>query len=369
MMLFSILLAVVILVNLWTIVNSWFLPSLSFRSEEEEPPKVSLLIPLRNEERNVEGLIQSLKKATYPNLEILLLDDHSEDRTFEKLEEEIHSDQRFTILRGKQLPEGWNGKVHACHQLSQAAQGDYYLFLDADARIAPDVIERTIATLKRKGASMISGFPNYPNDHFLGHMLVPLQHMIIHLHLPLLIANWTKKPMFTAACGIFIMIEKQAYVAIGGHESVKNSLVEDVHIAREVKKHGYKMVLANITSSVLSYMYHAPQETWEGFKKNTYTGLGRSKTLVFGLTAFYAFTFLLPFIYVFVAIFEQNWMYLLPYLLTVTFKLYIDARTGHPLWLSFLIPISISLLIGIMFASMNVHAKGKGYQWKGRSYE
>lgn len=369
MTLFQIILIATVSLNVWTVINGLFLFPLVRSTKSQETLSVSLLVPLRNEQENVQGLIDSLKQLTYKNLEVILLDDHSEDDTYNLLTQQIAGDKRFQIIQGKALPKGWNGKVHACHQLSIKATGDYYLFLDADARVAPKVIERTLATMKKHKASMLSGFPHYPNRHFLSHMLVPLQHMVVQLHLPLMVANTTKKPAFTAACGIFIMIEKEAYTTIRGHQSVKNSLVEDVHIAREVKKHGYKMILANITPSVLSFMYDSSKETWEGFKKNIYSGLGRSSWMVLFLSLFYSLAFIIPFIYVGVAVIEQEALYLLPYLLTVTFKMYVDARTGHPLWLSFCVPISVMLLIALMITSMFVHLRGQNYQWKGRSYE
>ncbi|KHE71426.1 glycosyltransferase family 2 protein [Halobacillus sp. BBL2006] len=368
-MLFTILLIVTSVLNIWTIMNSLFLIPLSSPKFLSKQPKVSLLVPLRNEEDNVEGLIQSLRKLTYPSLEILLLDDHSTDDTYSLLLHEVKGDARFTIHQGKELPDGWNGKVHACHQLSQWATGTYFLFLDADARVAPTVIEQTLATMEQHKANMLSGFPHYPNNHFLSHMLVPLQHMVIQLHLPLAIANFTNRPLFTAACGIFIMIDRKTYETVGGHASVKGSLVEDVHLAREVKKKGYKMVLANITPAVLSYMYSTASETWEGFNKNIYTGLGRSIPMVIALSLFYSIVFLLPLGYLFAGLIQGSWIYILPYLLTVAFKMYVDARTGHPLWLSFFVPISIVLLIAIMFSSMFIHLKGHTYTWKGRSYE
>ena len=366
---FTILLLITILINLWTLGNSLFLFPLSRNTKLKHQPSVSLLVPLRNEAANVDGLMDSLQALSYPHLEVLLLDDHSDDGTYEMLLERSRDDSCFHVLQGKELPEGWNGKVHACHQLSQAATGDYFLFLDADARVRPQVIEQTLSTMDKKEADMLSGFPNYPNNHFLSHMLVPLQHMVVLLHLPLFVANTTNKPVFTAACGIFIMIEKKTYEAIGGHASVKESLVEDVHIAREVKKHGYKMILANITGTVLSYMYDSSKETWAGFKKNLYTGIGRSTAMVIFLTLFYTVVFLLPASLAVLGIVSGEFTLLLPYLLTVTFKMYVDALTGHPLWLSFFLPIAVILLISIMMASMFVHKQGKTYQWKGRSYQ
>ncbi|WP_027954006.1 glycosyltransferase [Halobacillus kuroshimensis] len=369
MLWFFIFVLLLVVMNVWTMVNSLFLYPLQAGKHEEADQKVSLLVPLRNEVDNVEGLIRSLSSLTYPNLEMLLLDDHSEDGTYEKLLSLTAEDARFTVVQGKELPDGWNGKVHACHQLSKKAGGDYLFFLDADARVVPTVIEKTLGTMKKRKAAMLSGFPFYPNHHFLSHMLVPLQHMVVLLHLPLFMANRTTKPMFTAACGIFIMIERSAYQAVGGHESVKESLVEDVHLAREMKKNGYRMILANITSSALSYMYESNQETWAGFKKNLYTGIGRSTWMVVFLTLLYATLFVLPGGLAIFGMISGALYLLLPYVLLITFKMYVDARTGHPLWLSFLMPVAGMLLIAMMWASMLVHKRGRTYQWKGRSYQ
>ncbi|GGF12494.1 glycosyl hydrolase [Halobacillus andaensis] len=368
-MLLTIALLMTILLNVWTIANSFFLPNLQKETAVKDRPKVSLLVPLRDEIEHVTELIRCLKAITYANVEFILLDDHSEDGTYEALLNETSNDPRFIIIQGHPLPEGWNGKVHACHQLSQHASGDYYLFLDADARVSPSIIERSLATLQKRKASMLSGFPHYPNHHVLSHLLVPLQHMVVFLHLPLAVANFTRLPAFTAACGIFIFIERKAYDAIGGHQAVKGSLVEDVHIAREVKKHGFSMILCNITDGVVSYMYDSSKETWEGFKKNIYTGIGRSPVMVVFLTSLYIGLFLFPFALGVYGIVSGQTAYFLPFLLTVTFKMYVDARTRHPLWLSWLLPFSAALLIALLFASMMVHLRGKSYQWKGRSYE
>ncbi|MBF6633108.1 MAG: glycosyltransferase, partial [Planococcus sp. (in: Bacteria)] len=109
----------------WIIINRLFLPALPKQPELSGRPLVSVLVPMRNEERNVEVLIKSLKNSSYDQMEFILLNDQSTDGTQKELERTIEGDSRFTILQGKELPEGWVGKVHACHQLQQAASGDY----------------------------------------------------------------------------------------------------------------------------------------------------------------------------------------------------------------------------------------------------
>ncbi|MGJ9382455.1 glycosyltransferase [Salipaludibacillus sp. CF4.18] len=185
----------------WTGLNGISLPSLKTQIKYKELPKVSVLIPLRNEEENVFSLIDSLKALTYKNTEYIFLNDNSTDNTTSFLHQAIHGDNHYRVIEGKPLPKKWVGKVHACHQLSEAATGDYLLFLDADVRVHPETIQRSLMAFK-KDTGLVTGFPNYPLKSILGHLLVPMQHFVVFLHLPILLANKTTWPAATAAHGI-----------------------------------------------------------------------------------------------------------------------------------------------------------------------
>src|SRR5690606_36011376 len=145
----------------WVLINRQFLPPLPKQPELSGRPLVSVLLPLRYEERIVEVLIKYLKNSYYNQMEFILLNDQSTDGTQKELERTIEGDSRFTILQGKELPEGWVGKVHACHQLQQAASGDYLLFVDVDVRFRPTVIEQSLALMERKKAHLLTGFPAF----------------------------------------------------------------------------------------------------------------------------------------------------------------------------------------------------------------
>ncbi|SDJ18513.1 glycosyltransferase [Salimicrobium halophilum] len=348
---------------LWTLLNHFFLPSLSPRPLDKHP-FVSVLIPLRNEEGNVEALVDSLKRITYTNIEFVLLDDQSEDDTHTLLQTLTKQDDRFRIVRGKGLKEGWNGKVYACHQLSGYASGDSLLFLDADVRISPGAVEKFLALQRQKNAAFISGFPAFLNSCLLGHLLVPMQHFVISLHLPLFLANKTNIPMFTAAFGGCLFIDREAYDDIGGHTKVYNSLVEDVHLAKEMKKNGKRTILANVTSDISCRMYTTNRDVWSGFKKNIFPGLGRSLFLAAGVMLFYVTVFLFPFIAAVVA--GGYWWYVC--LLLILLKMFVDIRTSHPWWVSFFIPFSIISMVAVLLASISVDRRKKQYEWKGRTY-
>ena len=353
---------------LWTVVNSMFLPSLPKVYETKNPPLVSVLIPMRNEERNIETLTTALKASLYPNLEFIILNDQSTDRTAFLLEQHTANDPRFTVLHGKELPPGWVGKVHACHQLQQHAKGRFLLFIDADIRFSSQAIGQSLALLTQRKAKLLSGFPAFDVPPFLSKLLVPMQHFVVLFHLPLAAANHMNFPAATAANGMWMLFERSGYDAIGGHAAVHDSLVEDVHIARRVKAAGEKMLLANITGSVRCRMYETNHDVWEGFLKNSYSGIGRSPLLAAGLTAFYSIFYILPLFLTIYALISANPVYAIPYGLAVLQQGYVMARTRQHLYLAPLIPLQAAAMIAVLLQSMWKSWRKKPYSWKGRLY-
>lgn len=353
-----------------TLLNSLFLPSLkkpSFRASHSE--RVAVFVPMRNEEKNVAGLVSTLKGLTYREISFTILDDHSDDDTYKSLLKHIDNDSRFSVLQGKKLPSGWAGKVHACHQLSQSATGDYLLFIDADVRLHPHTIETSLSLLKKRKASLLSGFPKFPVTLFFEKLIVPLQHFVILFHLPLLFANFTKWPPSSAAHGAFMLFKSEDYRAIGGHASIKGSLVDDVDLAKTMKRARYKVVLANVTKYVSCYMYSTNKEVWNGFTKNLFPGLGRSIFLVAFLSLFYTGFYIAPLFFFIYGIFTDQLLWLLPYFITVIQKAYVDLLTGQKVYLAFTMPLSALGLVVLVNASMWKALKKKGYEWKGRSYQ
>lgn len=368
MMVFFISLTIIFLAA--TIINSLFLPSLKKPSPEaEQSERVAVFVPMRNEEENVAELVSTLKGLTYRNISFSILDDHSDDDTYKKLLLHIAGDERFTVIQGKPLPSGWAGKVHACHQLSQSHSSDYLLFIDADVRLHPETIQAALSLLKKKRASLLSGFPKFPVSLFFEKLIVPLQHFVILFHLPLFLANLTKWPPATAAHGAFMLFKSDAYHEIGGHAAIKNSLVDDVDLAKTMKQSDYRVVLANVTRYVSCYMYRSNKEVWNGFTKNLFPGLGRSILLVISLSLFYSTFYIAPFFLFIYGIITHQLLWVIPYLFTVIQKAYVDLRTGQKPFLSFLMPLSATGLVVLMNASMWRGLKKQGYEWKGRLYQ
>lgn len=354
----------VVLLVLWTLVNSLFLQRLN--RPMMSGPDVSILVPLRNEERNVEKLVKSLQQVTYQNVVFYMLNDHSTDATGLLLEQLTADDQRFTILNGRALPAGWVGKVNACQQLGEVATGAYYCFLDADVEIHPTFISRVIGTMESKQVDLMSGFPKFQVRNLLSKLVIPMMHFLVNVHLPIVLANYTKWTAATAANGIFMCFRASAYHAVGGHAVVKSSLVEDVAFAKVMKKHQFRVKLARISPFVSCDMYASNRDTWEGFVKNTYVGTGRSPWIVFVVTFFYSVFYILP-ILLFIQTLEL--IYLYTYILTVVQRMIVDIRANQFTLRALLLPLSCSVMLMILWASMWRTFTKKPYHWKGREYQ
>lgn len=361
------LIAILCLLFIWVLCNQLFMPRLSRPLTIDQKPLVSILVPMRDEETNVVELIQHLSNLTYPNLEFLFLDDQSTDATSELIHQEAHRLSDFTLISGKDLPAGWVGKVHACHQLSQQANGTYLLFLDADVRLAPNTIEQAVALIKDEDAGLLTGFPKFPVTGLFAKLLVPMQHVLIYLHLPIYLANRTAHVTASAAHGSFMFFETMTYRSIGGHSSVKQSLVEDVHLARAIKKSGARVCLANVTQHVTCYMYHRNRDVWQGFSKNAFPGIGRSYLLAICIICLYSVLFVSPLVLAGFAFFTE-WFYALPLLIGLGIRFVIDQLANQRNWICLLMPFSALAFILILIRSMALAWSKSGFTWKGRTY-
>ncbi|PSL43268.1 cellulose synthase/poly-beta-1,6-N-acetylglucosamine synthase-like glycosyltransferase [Salsuginibacillus halophilus] len=355
---------------LWVIINRCFL--IPFKpgpvQDESEAPFISILVPLRNERDNVDGLIQALQASTYEHTEWIFLDDGSTDKTLETLQASTAHVHNVKIIQGRPLPDGWVGKVHACHQLSEHARGDYLCFFDADVRPAPKAVEAALFTSRRYEAGLVSGFPHFTYQGWLSSLLVPMQHVLILLHLPLAIANFTKLPAASAAHGAFMFFERKAYDKAGGHAAIKDSLVEDVHFMRLMKKSGARGILTRVSRFVTCRMYTDSRSTWEGFSKNAFPGIGRSYTALGFISVVYFGLFILPAFFAVYGMLNGTLLYTAPLFLTWLIRAVIDWTNYERWWLFVTHPFAAAAFLAVLWRSAWLHLKKRGFQWKGRRY-
>jgi len=238
------------------------------------PPLVSILIPARNEELRLTPCLDSLIENDYPNFEVLVLDDHSHDGTAGLIDRHARGDSRIRRLTSQDLPQGWTGKAWACHQLSRSAKGDLFLFLDADTRLSATALSAAVNVALERRSDLLSLWPQQETKSWSEILVIPFVHLFILFYLP----HWMqgRQSQLGAANGQFMLFRKDAYRKIGGHESVRGHMVEDIALARRLRREGLKVL--NLDGSnpgapealVRCRMYTHFAEVWEGFTKNLY---------------------------------------------------------------------------------------------------
>ncbi len=252
-------------------------------------PRVSVMVPARNEEKNIGACVLSLVNQDYPNYEVLVLDDESTDGTRQVLADMQASlvaqaqmpgrGQPLHVLHGGAKPEGWLGKHWACHQLAQAAGGDILVFTDADTVHHPATLRDAVALLSAEKADFMSALPRQIVKTWGEKLVIPFLPWALWSFFPLALAHRVRLPGLTAAIGQFMMIRRTTYDAIGGYEAIRSQVVDDFALARRTKAQGHRWRLVDGTSRVSCRMYHTFYDVWHGFGKNLYALFGHNVLL------------------------------------------------------------------------------------------
>jgi GT2 family glycosyltransferase len=249
-------------------------PRLEDAGEPSALPRVSLLVPARDEAGNLRRTLPLLLATDYPRLEILLLDDRSTDGTAD-VAREIGGAAPLRILRGTEPPPGWLGKNWACHQLSEAATGEVLVFCDADVDAQPSAVRRTVAALQKHRAGAVTAIPRQRLDGWMQAAVVPLiAQLPVAAMLPLRLVPVIRSPSLSMANGQWLAFTRAAYDAVGGHAAVRGEVVEDVALGRLVKARGHRLAVCVAASLLSVRMYDSAAALREGFRKNLYLLLG-----------------------------------------------------------------------------------------------
>lgn len=237
-------------------------------------PRVSILVPARDEERHVREAVGLLLAQDYPDFEVVVLDDESRDRTAQILDELAARGSGLRVLYGASLPEGWQGKLWACHQLAQAASGELLLFTDADTRHGPRTLSHAVDALESERADLVSAIPREVVVTWAEKLAVPVVTWSIMSFLPLRLAYRWSHPAFTAANGQFMLFRRASYQRLGGHAAVRGSVVDDLALVRLAARHRMKWRLLDAQDDVSCRMYRSAREVMDGFGKNLFAAFG-----------------------------------------------------------------------------------------------
>lgn len=250
------------------------------RISEAQREPISVCIPARNEERSIGRSLESILQSNHPTYEVLVLDDHSEDRTREIVEAYSKQNAHVRLVASNPLPKGWNGKQHACWQLAQQAKYSTLLFLDADVRLAPDAITRCIAEQQLRGAPLVSGFPLQETGTIAEKILIPMMHYVLLCYLPLDRMRSTSKPEFAAGCGQLFVAQREPYFACGGHRAIQDSRHDGIQLPRAFRRHGFRTDLFDGTDIARCRMYETTFQVIRGLLKNATEGIANPKLIV-----------------------------------------------------------------------------------------
>ncbi|WP_303086777.1 glycosyltransferase [Porphyromonas circumdentaria] len=323
-------------------------------------PTLSVLIPARNEASNIGLILHDLIRIEGEEIrEIIVYDDASDDATPDIVSEYMLQDERIRLLRSQGLPDGWLGKNNACHRLAQEARGDYFLFLDADVRVAPDFINRLLAYAVGKKVSLLSIFPCQTMYSWAEKITVPNMHVIL---LSLLLLPMVRRVGFSsvaAANGQCMLFESRVYRALLPHLRFRASRAEDIEIARYLKKQKEKVACLTGVATIRCRMYDSLDSAIEGFSKNVTFFFGNS----YVGAIFYWLLTTLGWVFVGISSFELLLLYLSMGLLM---RLFISLTALQNVFNNIILAIPQQLMLGA-FIVKSLKNKHRGYfSWKGR---
>ncbi len=361
----------------FALTNAFWLWIYSKKPRIFQGPKVSVCIPARNEEKNIEGCVRSFMAQSYDNYEVLVLNDNSEDGTagiLSALAEEFPG--RLRVFDGKPLEEGWTGKIFAMSQLIQHADGEYLLFSDADTIHGRDSIAFAVTNLTVHNADMLSGYIKEKVVTFGERITIPLMFMLTGFVLPMFLNRITPFSFTSVAIGQYIMIKRRAFEDVGGYQTMKSLISEDIFLARLMKKRGYKTIFTDCKRAATCRMYTGYKESVNGITKNIFSFLSNNTAIILGALFAVSFFLLLPFP-LFVGALVAN-LVSGGWIATITVLLGINVLLMFIVWVlvsgSQHLPFSTPFLYPILFGNLVYMASlsyirtvtGKGYVWKGR---
>lgn len=361
------------------------------RSGEASEPPISVLIPARNEaatiERTLHSLLRAADKAAPREIQILVMDDSSEDDTARLVETLAKNEPRVELRSAPPLPSGWCGKQHACAKLAEAAHHPLLLFLDADVRLSPSSILDLTTFYEESGSELVSGFPHQETGGLLEKLLLPQMHFILLGFLPLKRMRTSTHPAYAAGCGQLFLTHRDDYRRAGGHAAIKASLHDGVQLPRAYRKKGLKTDICDATDLATCRMYTRPKDVWEGLTKNAREGLGSPRTILF-FTAVLGLGQVLPFALLFLLLAESllaggggnstalglsptglTWFLVVTAtILSISPRLAAAFRFRQPLLGALLHPVGIAILLAIQWTGFLRPWLRRSKTWKGREY-
>jgi len=354
-------------------------PPLAARVDRAALPPLSVILPVRDEEQDVEECVRSILAQDYPELETIAVDDGSSDTTPAILAKLAASDPRLRVLRNDGLPAGWMGKNHALDVGFRSAAGEWLLFVDVDVRLEPDALVRAMGLALERRADLLTIVPHMITVSFWERVVMPF---IVSLILMVFPARELNDPSHPAASGNgpFMLFRRSAYQAIGGHDAIRGEVIEDLALAKKIKETKRNLVYARGVELARLRMYRTLRDIWNGWSKNFHVAVGGNVVLAALGAAALLTLFAAPWVLPLVAIPSLRWpltasawfgvlslggAYVLASLTIRRLLRDVFSLDDSLAWLT---PIGACVTAAILVNSTLRAASGRGVAWKGRIY-
>ena len=360
-----VVLAVWVSVFFRTIVNLRLLPRLH-AAGTADGPLVSVVIPARNEERSIERTVRAFLSQSWSSVEVVVIDDRSTDSTPAILSRIARDDPRLRVITGSETPDGWLGKPWALQQGSAEARGEILLFVDADILYQRDAVAAAANHLQASGAAMLALLPSLVMESFWERVVMPQLAMVVYSLLPTWLANKTTIRVLGVGGGTGNMIWRRDYDAVGGHAALRDAVIDDVGLARLVRRSGRRTAVVRAEEMVSVRMYEGGREIIEGFTKNTFAVFDRSYFATVIVTILGIVFHIVPYVLAVagrpVAIAAVAFITLTRVLLFAS----LGYRLHYALWAH---PLMMIVWTWITLRSMWITGVRKRLAWRGRSYD
>ncbi len=335
-------------------VNALFWPRVR-KAGHMAPGGLSVLIPARNEERNVGECLRTILEQGSVVNEVLVYDDHSTDSTASIAA--ATGDPRVKLLAPAELPPGWYGKTFACARLAENATHRWLLFLDADVRLEPGACARMLSEIQARRLTFLSCWPRFEMLTWPERLMMPMLNFVVFSIFPGPLSLWRGDPSLGLAHGACMMMECDAYARVGGHAAVRAEIFEDTRMAQLWRKAGERGLCLDGSSVLRVRMYASLFEIRQGFTKNFYLAFHHPLNFWIFLLLHFC-VFLLPFLW-------WNWRAVAVVLAT---RAILAWRFGQGWWSVVAHPLAEVMVLAIAIGSWRASRSPAGVAWKGRHY-
>lgn len=363
---------ILVLTSLYSLYMFKAFPSRPKKVDAASWPKVSIVVPVKDEEDTIALCLDSLQALDYVSKEIIVVDGGSKDGTRKILQRYV---PEVVVFDEGALPDGWIGKNWACHQGYLQAGGELLLFTDGDTKHSSDSLRRSVGYLVSSGADLVSIYPHLVMRGFGELLMMPLISFLIFIYCGGNKVNDDASRRYMAN-GQYILTRRDAYEKVGGHTAVRGKIVEDVSLAGVYKRRGSRVRVVYGLDALETRMYRSFRELWGGWVKNTYAGFNFNPAkLLGGLLAIFA-AFLLPFTMLAVGMLggDEAHRLLLVYgalgsVVVLSRMAVFYQRIGGSVKYTLLTPVASTVYLLIMITSFLKVVAAGGVVWKDRKYD